>query len=74
MTTKYYLKEKCKILNEFPSWHTKPESFYGCDVCKNQGFTRGADITELIEFMLKMGAEHIVQALITNNLIEVVEE
>ncbi len=65
-TDKYYKKEKCSHKgNSYPE---------DCENCKGKGFTRGVDITELIEFMLKMGAEHIVQSLITNNLIEAVEE
>ncbi|MEK6818839.1 MAG: hypothetical protein AABY10_02800 [Nanoarchaeota archaeon] len=60
-TTKYYLKEKCR---DCP----------GCLECNGKGFTRGADVTELIKWLLKDGK--ITTAYIKNYLkiIEVVEE
>ncbi|MEK6884886.1 MAG: hypothetical protein AABY22_34965 [Nanoarchaeota archaeon] len=48
MTTKYYLKEKChpetmRVSDGF-RFHSKD-----CWSCDGKGFTRGADVTELME-------------------------
>mgnify|MGYP001578055431 CR=1 FL=1 len=64
MKTKYYQKERCYNCLGQPVF---------CEDCVNKGFTRGTDVTELIEYV-KILDKRIVLNLITHNLIEVVEE
>ena len=74
MTTKFYRIEKCENLDDFhPNWHTNPNKFYGCFMCENKGFIRGADITELINY-IKILEPKIIPILIGHNSIEKVEE
>ena len=49
MTTKYYLKEKCKYCNGQGGLSGQNS----CTYCRCFGFTRGADVTELIERLFK---------------------
>lgn len=74
MTTKYYLKEKCKCAYDGKIVKT-------CWTCKGRGFTRGADVTELIERMRKLNEAYPEQSGKNyihfngfSDLIEVVEE
>ena len=73
MTTKYYLRIPCDNLSKFPNWHSHKKDFYGCPICHKQGFTRGADVTELINY-IKILEPKLIPNLITHNLIEVMEE
>ena len=73
---KYYQRDKCKYCNvvgkQRYSYYSTP--VIECMQCNNTDFIRGADVTELMEWLLKDGK--ITTAYIKNYLkiIEVVEE
>ena len=75
MTNKYYLKKKCNMCEYYKRYPEYPKRV---DTCNGKGFTRGADVTELIEVIENdkriSGQEFGYILDITKDLIEVVEE
>ena len=75
MTTKYYLKEKCDGFWENTHQHYSCNKSLSCD-CEGKGFTRGADVTELMEriFAFISYNERLQFLELNKDLIEVAEE
>ena len=77
MTTKYYLKENCSNWNNrFNPYGLREQKLCDkyCIYCKGSQFTRGAEITKLIEKLLSLMINKSYVRLELKDLIEIVEE
>ena len=68
MTTKYYLKEKCTACQAFDDNAPHRADF----PCNGTGFTRGADVTELMNRVFEISQNNVYHGF--SDLIKVVEE